>query len=104
MIKLKIDADGYDLSDDLRSRIEKKIGGLDEYMDTLKDGHVTVSWEGGSNEQTKVRAQVWGGEHKFDGSDTDWKPVTAIDQTSKKLETQIRREHSKDLRSHDRHR
>ncbi len=104
MIKLKIETDGYDLNDDLRSRIEKKIGGLDEYMDTLKEGHVTVSWEGGSNEQTKVCARIWGKEHKFDGSDTDWKAVTAIDQTQEKLETQIRREHSKELRSHDRHR
>jgi ribosomal subunit interface protein len=104
MIKLEIETDDYELSDDLRSRIEMKIGGLDEYMDTLEEGHVTISWEGGSGKQTKVRAQVWGKEHKFDGSDTDWKAVTAIGQTSHKLETRIRREHSKDLRSHDRHR
>ena len=104
MIKLEIDADSYDLSDDLKSRIEDRIGGLDEFMDTLTEGHVTVSWEGGKNEQTKVRAQVWGGGHKFDGSDTDWKPVKAIDQTREKLSSQIRREHSKELRSHDRHR
>ena len=104
MIKLRIDADGYDLSDDLKSRIEDRIGGLDEFMDTLTEGHVTVSWEGGNSEQTKVRAQVWGGGHKFDGSDTDWKPVKAIDQTREKLSSQIRREHSKELRSHDRHR
>lgn len=104
MIKVKIETEDYELSDDLRSRIEAKIGGLDEYMNTLEEGHVTISWEGGSGEQTRVRAQVWGKEHKFDGSDTDWKPVTAIDQTKEKLETQIRREHSKDLRSHNRHR
>ena len=101
MIKLRIEAEGYDLSDDLRSRIEDRIGGLDEYMDTLTDGRVTVSWEGGKNEQTKVRAQVWGGGSKFEGSDTAWK---AIDQTREKLSSQIRREHSKDLRSHDQHR
>ena len=104
MIKLRIDADGYDLSDDLKSRIEDRIGGLDEFMGTLSEGHVTVSWAGGKNEQTKVRAHVWGGGHKFDGSDTDWKPVKAIDQTREKLSSQIRREHSKELRSHDRHR
>ena len=104
MIKLKIDADGYDLSGDLKSRIEDRIGGLDEFMNTLTEGHATVSWEGGKGEQTKVRAQVWGGGHTFDGSDTDWKPVKAIDQTRQKLESQIRREHSKELRSHDRHR
>ena len=48
MIKRKIDADGYELSDDLRSRIEDRIGGLDEFMNTLTEGHVTVSWEGGN--------------------------------------------------------
>jgi ribosome-associated translation inhibitor RaiA len=47
---------------------------------------------------------VWGGGHKLDGSDTDWKPVKAIDQTREKLSSQIRREHSKELRSHDHHR
>ncbi len=104
MIKLEIDADSYDLSDELKSRIEDRIGGLDEFMDTLDQGHVTVSWEGGSHEQTKVRAQVWGGGHKFDGSDTDWKPVKAIDETRKKLESQIRKEQGKQLRSHDQHR
>ncbi len=104
MIELEIDADSYDLSDELKSRIEDRIGGLDEFMDTLDQGHVTVSWEGGSHEQTKVRAQVWGGGHKFDGSDTDWKPVKAIDQTRQKLESQIRREYGKELRSHDQHR
>ena len=77
---------------------------VEEFMDTLTDGHVTVSWEGGKNEQTEVRAQVWGGGHEFDGSDTDWKAKKAIDQTREKLSSQIRREHSKRLRSHDRHR
>ena len=104
MIELEIDADSYDLSDELKSRIEDRIGGLDEFMNTLTEGHVTVSREGGPNEQTKVRAQVWGGGHKFEGSDTDWKPVKAIDQTRQKLESQIRREHSKESDSHDRHR
>jgi ribosomal subunit interface protein len=104
MLKLEIDADDYDLSDDLKSRIEDRIGGLDEFMDALDEGHVTVSWEGGSHEQTKVDAQVWGGGHKFDSSDTDWKPVKAIDQTRQKLESQIRREHGKELRSRDQHR
>ena len=104
MIKLKVNTDGYDLSDELRSRIDDRIGGLDEYMDTLTDGRVTVSWEGGKNEQTKVRAEVWGGGNRFDGSDTDWKAEKAIDQTWEKLSSQIRREHSKDLRSHDQHR
>ena len=104
MIQLEIDTEHYDLSDDLRKRINDRIGGLDEFMNTLEEGHVTVSWEGGQNEQTKVRAQVWGGGHRFDGSDTDWKPVTAIDKTREKLESQIRREHSKEDRGHDRHR
>ncbi len=104
MIKLESDADSYDLGDDLRSRIEDRIGGLDEIMDTLTEGHVTVSWEGGRNEQKKVRAQVWAGGHEFDGSDTDWKPVNANAQSREKLSSQIRREHSKELGSHDRRR
>ena len=45
MIKLEIDSVGYDLDDDLRSRIIDRIGGLDEFMDGLKEGHVAVSWE-----------------------------------------------------------
>ena len=104
MIKLDIVADGYDLSGDLRGRIEDRIGRLDEFMSALTEGHVTVSWEGGKGEQTEVRAQVWGGGHKFEASDTDWEPVKAVDQTRQKLESQIRRQHSKETESHDRHR
>ena len=104
MIRLEIGTEDYDLDSDLKSRIEDKIGGLDEYMDTLDEGHVTVSWEGGPNEQTRVRAQVWGPGHKFEGSDTDWKPVTAIDKTRQKLETQIRRAHQKQISERDRRR
>lgn len=96
MIKLKIDTVDYDLDGDLRDRIIDRIGGLDEFMSDLTEGHVTVAWEGGTHEQTKVSAEVWGGGHRFDGSDTDWKPVTAIDQTRQKLESQISGEHSKE--------
>jgi ribosomal subunit interface protein len=104
MIRLEIDSEGYDLDGDLKRRIEDRIGGLDEFMDTLDKGHVTVSWEGGPHEQTRVRAQVWGPGHKFEGSDTDWKPVKAIDQTRQKLESQIRREHRKQISERDRKR
>ena len=106
MIKnMEIDTEHYDLSDDLKQRIQDKIAGLDEYMDTLDRGHVTVSWEGGPNEQTRIRAQVWGPGQKFDASDTDWKAVTAIDKTHSKLESQIRRVHEKSIseRDHNRH-
>lgn len=102
MIKLEIGTEGYDLDGELKSRIEDKIGKLDEYMDALEKGHVTVSWEGGHKEQTRVRAQVWGSGHKFEASDTDWKPVTAIDKTQAKLETQIRREREKQISKRDR--
>lgn len=96
MIKhLEIDTEGYELSDDLRQRIETRIGGLDEFMDTLDHGHVTVSWEGGPNEQTRIRGQVWGPGDRFEGSDTDWKPVTAIDKTRSKLESQIKEARNK---------
>jgi len=104
MIKLEIDADSYDLNNDLRSRIEDRIGGLDEFMDALDEGHVTVSWEGGSNEQTRIRAQVWGPGHKFEASDTDWKPVKVIDQTRQEFESQIRRAHEKQIYERDRKR
>jgi ribosomal subunit interface protein len=102
MIKLEIGTEDYDLDSDLKKRIEDRIGGLDEYMDALDEGHVTVSWEGGPNEQTRVRAQVWGPGHKFEGSDTDWTPVTAIDKTRQKLETQIRRARGKRIDERDR--
>jgi ribosomal subunit interface protein len=106
MIKnIEIDTEGYDLSDDLKQRIQDKIGGLDEFMNTLDRGHVTVSWEGGPNEQTKVHAQLWGPGHQFDASDTDWKAGTAIDKTRSKLESQIRRVHKEtnSKRDHDQH-
>jgi ribosome-associated translation inhibitor RaiA len=103
MIKLEIDSVEYDLDDDLRSRIIDRIGGLDEFMNTLEEGRVTVSWEGGFEEQTRVGAEVWGEGSHFDASDTDWKPVKAIDQTRQKLESQITREHSKELKSRDQH-
>ena len=97
-----IDSVKYDLDDELRSRINDRIGSLDEFMKGLTEGHVAVSWEGGSHEQTRVSAEVWGGGHKFEASDTDWKPGIAIDKTRKKLESQITREHSKELKSRDR--
>ena len=102
MISLEIGTEDYDLDSDLKSRIEDRIGGLDEFMDSLDKGHVVVSWEGGPNEQTRVRARVWGPGHEFEASDTDWKPVKAIDQTRQKLESQIRREHEKQISERDR--
>ena len=102
MIELEIAAEHYDLDKDLKDRIESHIGGLDEYMDSLDRGHVTVSWEGGPNEQTMVRAQVWGPGHKFEASDTDWHAITAVDKSSHKLETQIRRQHGKEISERDR--
>jgi len=100
-----MDAEGYDLTADLKQRIQDKIAGLDEYMGTLGRGHVAVSWEGGSNEQTKIRAQAWGPDHKFDASDTDWSAVKAIDKTHAKLESQIRGVSEKTIskRDHNRH-
>ena len=103
MIKLEIDSVEYELDDDLRNRIIDRIGSLDEFMNGLEGGHVAVSWEGGSHEQTRISAEVWGGGSHFDASDTDWKPVKAIDQTRQKLESQITREHSKELKSRDQH-
>ena len=104
MIKLEIDDKGYGLGDDLRARIQDRIGGLDEFMDTLDQGHVTVSWEGGKNEQTRIHAQVQGHGDKFEGSDTNWKPVTAIDKTRSKLETQIKKVHSERIAKRDHNR
>lgn len=104
MIKLEIDVEGYDLSEALKERIQNRIGGLDEFMDTLEAGHVTVAWEGGSNEETRVSAQVWGGGNKFEGSDVDWKPVTAVDKTRSKLESQIKRVHGREISKRDRKR
>lgn len=95
MIELEIDGDGYKLDNTKRDEIEAKIGGLDAHMDSLRHGHVTVSWEGGTDEQTKVSAHIWGSGHRFDASDTDWDAMTAIDKTGHKLATQIRREHRK---------
>jgi ribosomal subunit interface protein len=95
MIKLEIRAAHYDLDDSLRSRIEDGIGGLDKYLDTLEHGQVTLGWEGGPNEQTKVDARLWGAGVQFEAEDTDWKAVTAVDQTRDKLKTQIRRDHGK---------
>jgi hypothetical protein len=34
-VKLNIDGDKYDIGDDFRSRIEDKVGGPDEYMNSL---------------------------------------------------------------------
>jgi ribosomal subunit interface protein len=104
MINVEIETKNYDLHDDLRTRATDRIGGLDEFMNTLDEGRVTFSWEGGPNEQTKVSAKVWGGGERFEASDTDWKAEKAIDQTRRKLESQIRRKHSQQLGSHDQHR
>jgi ribosomal subunit interface protein len=95
MIKIEINAADYDLHEDLKTRIENGFGGLDEYMEALEHGDVILTWVGGANEQTKVHARVWGPGVEFTATDTDWKSVTAVDQTRDKLKTQIRREHGK---------
>lgn len=102
MIQLKIDGQGYDLYDELRDEIHAKIGELDEHMDSLQTGHVTVSWEGGKDEQTKIHAQLWGSGHRFEASDIDRTAIVAVDNTGHKLATQIRREHRKDVAKHRR--
>ncbi|MCL1692233.1 MAG: HPF/RaiA family ribosome-associated protein [Actinomycetia bacterium] len=104
MIKLVVDVEDYDLSDDLKERLQDRIGGLDDFMNTLDEGHVTVAWEGGPNEETSVSAQVWGGGHKFEASDVDWKPATAVQKTRSKLESQIRKAHGKEISDRDRKR
>jgi ribosomal subunit interface protein len=101
VIKLEIDSSGYDLDDDLRQRIEDKFGGLDTCLDSLATGHVTVSWDGGKGEETAVRAQVRGPGHHFEASDSDRDPTTAVDKTHHQLETQIRREHGKEISERD---
>ncbi len=57
MIKLEIDTANYDLDDDLRNRIVDRIGGLDEFMNSLDEGHVKIAWEGGPGEKTKMSAE-----------------------------------------------
>jgi ribosomal subunit interface protein len=101
MIKLEIDSVHYDLDDALRSLIVDRIGGLDELMSGLVEGRVAVSWEGGPHQETKVSAQVWGGGHHFEASDTHREPFEAIDQTRHKLEAQISKKHSKELKHGD---
>lgn len=104
MIKVAIETKDYALDDDLRSRATDRIGGLDEFMSALDQGRVTFSWDDRANEQTTVFAEVWGGGERFEASDTDWKAEKAIDQTRRKLESQIRRSHSQQRGSHDQHR
>jgi ribosome-associated translation inhibitor RaiA len=104
MINVAIETKDYALDDDLRGRATDRIGGLDEFMDTLDEGRVTFSWDDGANEQTTVFAEVRGGGERFEASDTDWKAEKALDQTRRKLESQIRRRHSQQRGSHDRHR
>ena len=101
MIRLQIDAEHYELDDALRQRVEDKLGELDTYMSSLDQGHVTVSWDGGPGEQTRVRAQVWGRGRRFEASDTDRDATTAVDRTHHKLATQIRREHGKEIAARD---
>lgn len=104
MINVDIEAKEYELDQELKARVADRIGGLDEFMNTLDEGRVAFSWAGGPNEQTTVHAKVWGGGEAFEASDTDWKPETALNRTRHKLESQIRRAHSKGLRDHDQHR
>lgn len=97
MITLELDADGYELDTDLRRLIGDRIGSLDEYMDELDRGHVTVSSEGGTKQLAGVRAQVWGPRHHFEASSTDRDPGAAVDEVRRKLQTQIRRDRGKEV-------
>lgn len=101
MLDVTVTADDYDLSDELRRTAIDKIGALDEYIKGIQTAHVIFSWEGGPGEQTSVRAQVDGGGHRFEASDVDWKALTALDKTRHELETQIRRQKSRELDTRD---
>lgn len=100
MIALKIDGQGYELTDELKDEINAKIGGLDEHMESLDTGHITLSWEGGKEGETKIHAQLWGAGHRFEASDVDRTAFIALDNVGQKLATQIRREHRKDVAKH----
>ena len=104
MINVAIETKDYALDDDLRGRATDRIGGLDEFMDTLDEGRVTFSWDDRANERTAVFAEVRGGGERFEASDTDWKAEKAVDETRRKLESQIRRRHSQQRGSHGHHR
>jgi ribosome-associated translation inhibitor RaiA len=104
MIRLEIDGDGYELNEVLRAQAAERIGGLDEFMSVLAEGHVKFSWEGGPGAVTKVTAQVRGKGCQFDASDTDRKPIVAIDKTRAKLEAQIRTAHGKQVNHRPRQR
>lgn len=99
MLKLEIDAENSDLPEDFKGRIQERFGDLDKYMQTLDGGRVAVSTEGGK--RTKVSAQIWGPGHQFEASDTDTDANTAIAKTHHKLETQIRREHGREISARD---
>jgi ribosomal subunit interface protein len=101
VLNVEITADGYELSDDLRQRAVDKFGALGKYMSGLEQVHVVFAWSSGKGEQTSVRAQVDGGGHRFEASATDWKAETALDRTQHELETQIRREKSKEIDKRD---
>ena len=101
-MNVEITADGYQLSDELRQRALDKFGALGKYISGLEQAHVTFAWSGGQGEQTSVRAQVAGGGHRFEASATDWKAETALDKTQHELETQIRRQKSKEIDKRDR--
>lgn len=100
MIDLRIDADGYELDEALRARINDRIGSLDEYMPTLSEGHVTVSTQD-REEMTEVRAQVWGGKDRFEASSAERSATEAVDHVRHELETQIRKGHSEETGHHD---
>lgn len=101
MLNVEITTERYELTDELRQRAVDKFGSLDEYMDGLERVHVTFGWSGGEGEQTSVWAKIDGGGHSFGASATDWKAVTALDETRHELETQIRRKKSKQLDRRD---
>lgn len=96
VIKLDIDAHGYDVSEELHGRIEDWIGKLDEFMARLDRGHVNLRHEGGSKDLTNVRVQLWGPGHQFEASSTDRDAIRAVDKTRHALQTQIRRAHDKE--------
>jgi ribosomal subunit interface protein len=101
MLNVDIHANHYDLTDELRQRATEKFGELGKYMQGLEGVRVEFSWTGGKDEQTTVKAQVHGGGHSFESSATDWKAVTALDESSHKLQTEITRQKGKELDKRD---
>lgn len=92
-MKITMSGKGFEVTDSLKSRIEKKLSGLDKYLKEGTAANVRISQEKGGRNIVEITIPISGMLLRAEETDKDMYP--AIDGAVDKIERQIRRHRTK---------